>query len=480
MSVTLTGTGGLFTRLGTVASALNCLNGALGATAPASATTWGSGGTNINALQTSMTKIEAQFASTNYQLIDSLFTNRDKIRAAASTYRSYLKSLAEQILITQVNDDVTLTSKTVLRAITALILQMQSAADYIPANTVSVATANGPNGTPTGNGVCIASLVEPRKGLTQQYPFAEAIDLFCTVDSAGGATAGKESFSFAGDASQTDVLAHDWPIGSGCSGTFQAVSATDDAQSSGNVLVNGDFETFTVTDTPTYWAIGTGTASTDIFAAGSGFAGSNALKFLGTAGAPLSTIRQTFNDASGSTATLKPNTVYAVNCWMKVSDNAATGVVKLDLVNSSNTVIADAASTDNTISTTIDNLTTSYSAVSGFFRTPAQLPTSYKFQIRLTTALNNTYSLFIDHLTMSEARRTYKGGPYIQVCSGGTNFAAGSGGIVADSFAVTTSQNWGSAWAIALQRLFNLNDLELQFLTTGGGTSIADTLIESV
>jgi hypothetical protein len=137
----LTGTGGLFTRLGKIVKAIRNTNGYRGATAPAASGTWGASGPSINDLATALNEIEAQFASTNQQLMDGLYVQRTAHRSAQDGLLSYLQSLASTIIITMANDDAVLTSKTLVAATRELIRQMTSSSDDVNANATSVAVA---------------------------------------------------------------------------------------------------------------------------------------------------------------------------------------------------------------------------------------------------------------------------------------------------------------------------------------------------
>jgi hypothetical protein len=80
MAITLTGTGGLFTRTGRVGGMLNALNSFRG-TADLSGASIVSVGVGVN-------NIEAQFQSTNQDLVDGLYTARDGHRSAGAGFAS--------------------------------------------------------------------------------------------------------------------------------------------------------------------------------------------------------------------------------------------------------------------------------------------------------------------------------------------------------------------------------------------------------
>src|ERR1700726_3980569 len=169
MAVTLTGLAGLFTRLGRSGGTLNNLNGFINKTPPASAVDWGSGGPLISCLQTNFNNIQAQYQSADQITIDTLFTQLAAYRSAAANLRSYIQNtLAIPTLISQVNDDTPLPAQTVQAPMTVLLAQMISGSASVAAPTVSVSgiTAGAAN---NGNGVCIASILQPFNGLASPY-----------------------------------------------------------------------------------------------------------------------------------------------------------------------------------------------------------------------------------------------------------------------------------------------------------------------
>lgn len=467
MTVAFTGTGGVFTRIGRCGGLLRNLNGFLNATAPDPSSAWGSGGPAIAALGTNINNIAAQFASTNQQLIDGLYTQRDAYRSAASSIRAYLKTLAGNTLVKQLDDDVHLVSKTIAEAMRQLIIQMVAEAEYVPAPTVSAGTPDAGSGN-NGDGHCLASVVGP-DGVNLHYVFNETLDLLCTVSSQEGGTLGREQFSVKGDAAVSDTLSHEWPGGSGASASVNAVDASEDA-GTGNKLTNSDFESFT-SNVPDNWEVAVGSAGTHILEeASTVYGGSKALEFVGQSSSNLTSIFQEFDDSTdGTAATLKPLTVYAFSCWLRKS-TGATGVLGISLWDGSD-IIDDAAGNDNALSKDVSTLSDSaWTAFGGFFRTPAALPDTIRLRIHLTTTLNDTKSLFIDHAAMAECSAVYAGGPYVRVFSGADKF------IKNDSFTAAINNNYGSAWQLTLERFFGMRALGLQAPTDASPT-IADSLI---
>lgn len=448
--------GGLFSRIGRLLFSLNSVNDFRGT----------AGTPN---LETAIDDIEAQYAASDQNLTDALYTQKTSYRSSHASFLQYLRSLAQSTVIEMADDDASLASKDIATALKEVIAQMVDGSYDIEKPIVTVSDTAGSSNTGQGQLVGSAKNVY---GVTRDYVFAETIRCLCTNDSQLGATEGREPFSVRGEVAASDQLSHDWPAGSGASISIQAVDADEDAGT--NKLTNGAFTSFT-SNIPDNWAVLVGAAATDIFSAGSsdalGSAGS-ALKFTGTGGAPLSSVAQTFNTSSGTTATLKPNTVYHYSFWAKKSAGLAAGVIEVGLVDGSNAAISDDASTANTHTIAHGSLTTSYAHFSGAFITPKSLPTTYKIRARVSTALTSAESAFIDHLTLTEATQVYQGGPYVTIHSHPTYF------IVNDSFSLVVANDYGSLFALGLERLFDLRAKGLQFPSvSGGGEEIDDGLL---
>jgi len=133
--------------------------------------------------------------------------------------------------------------------------------------------------------------------------------------------------------------------------------------------------------------------------------------------------------------TLQPSTVYAVALRLK-REAAATGVIRLRLVDGTNTVLDDDAGTANTVSQDVSTVSTSaFDWVTAFFRTPSVLPDVVKLNIALTTALANTKKLYIDSLTMVEARQLGTLGAWFALIEGDAPPAFG------DSYSLSFTNN---------------------------------------
>lgn len=461
MSVTLTGTGGLFTRLGKIFGGIKHVNTFLGSSDISA------GG--LKSVGVFFDAIDAQFASTRQDLVTGLYTLRDALRQRANSDKSALSSLASTVVIEQVNDDTTLTSKTLPLALKELIRQMVSSSDKVKANTTSVSVTAGTN---NGTSNLLATVKGPN-GANREYLQNESIVVTCTSDAQGGAaTEDKESWSVQGVPATSDDLQWDWPKGSAVATTLTSVAPGGAL----NILENGDFETFTTANTPDDWTIDAGVVATQIFSSTTAYKGSKSLKFTGSGGVNT-TLRQKFDTSGNNTYILKTSTVYAFSAYVQVpSAVPAAGVLRFALVNSSGTVLTDDQSAALSVSTTLSGLgaADTWYNVSGFFCTPAVLSSSTPLglQIKLTTAITNGNSVLIDNVTLTEATEAYAGGPYLALIPGNVR------AVALDKHTAAVANNWAGAFQSYIQRTFNIRSMGLQIPSDSvGGETISDSLV---
>lgn len=428
-----------------------------------SGASWATRGTNIEADAAESPAVSTQ--------IDGHWAAISGWRGAQNTLFGSMKTLAEKVLIEQVDLDAHLPVKDLTSALTELFRQMKANSDSIQQSTVAIGSQTDV-GTPTGDPVSVAS-IKNAQGYTLQTLYAEIIRFTVTGDRNGSATSRQEPFTVKGQSS-VDVTAYNWPQGSGGSQSMTLVDAQLD-NSGGNKLTNSDFETFTTANHPDNWTIGIGAAGTDVFAAGAGYTQNNALKLTGD-GATLIALRQTFNttasttvNAGGTPGRVAATTQYAVHGKIKVSAAPSTGVLRVALVDSTNTVINDDAGTANSFTVDLTALTTSYASFSGTFRTPTALPTTVKLELKTTTAIESGKSAYIDDLAFAEMTALYKGGPSFAF------FAAATNVVLGDAWTRTTTNSMGvmASW---LERIFSLSQKGLQ-ASYASSPTVADSLV---
>lgn len=177
--------------------------------------------------------------------------------------------------------------------------------------------------------------------------------------------------------------------------------------------------------------------------------------------------------------TLEALKQYAFCSFWKTDSVPAAGVVTVDLVDGiGGSVIADEASTNNSFTIPATGLTTSYDYRSGTFRTPKTLPPIVYLRIRITTAISNTSSVFVDHASLVEMTEMYPGGPSLAIFSGSSDFTKGGGQVVGDYFSVAVANDRAGEIQEWFDRNFDMKGkgLLLPSVTDASETQ-ADTLI---
>ncbi len=417
-------------------------------------TRWGKllGGSNevqtlINTtLATRVDTIDGQYDAAQQDVVDGLYSSQAAYRAVHQGWQTDLQTMMSETLIEMAMADGTgINPETLDAALVKLISQMVTANEFIDDPTVTATVTAGSGNV--GNGKLIASVLDPVYGTQQDYAFDETITALCTDDgyTGGGASAGSEPWTATGEIGCTSIYQYNFPLGSSGSADYTTLDPT---LTSGLILENGDFENWAVTDTPDDWTIAVGTPSTTIFKGASAYMGSFDLQFTGN-GAELTSLRQTI--------TLSPNTVYACGFWAKNDGSLAAGVLRVRLVNGSNAVITDNAGNDNTFSVTLSALNGTYAFQSGFFRTPAVMPSVTKLEFALTTAITNTEVCHFDCLAIQACEPVYAGGPYLAFFAGSTDFATD------DTFTIAVANNaTTSTFVLQLARYLGLRELGLK------------------
>lgn len=358
------------------------------------------------------------------------------VNAANSTLGS-IQGVATAIVNRQIYRDnprygQTLTSQNTLASIYEVIRQMKIAGALVLAQTI---TATPTSFTGVGNGVINTSVRRPLDGLVLENAFAETLLLVCTSDSyLGGATEGNETFALTGVGQQGDVFAFDWPLGSNASTSLSAIDGNVDV-GSGNLLTNSGFESWaTTTNVPDNWSLTVGTAGTNtlkettiVYDAPPNFS----LAIVGD-GSTLTALKQQFDSSTGTTGTLEPLTQYGYNLFLRRDGTAAVaGVLTIDLIDGSNNVILDANSVANTFNIDLTALTTVFTSYRGQFRTPVIMPSAVYIRMRLSTALTNGRTVYLDKSSLGLMTQAYTSGPFACIHAGSIPFLQGDYGTIA-------------------------------------------------
>lgn len=368
----------------------------------------------------------------------------------------------------------TLQAQNVTASIQEVIRQMGLAGATVLAMTVAVTPGTI---TGTGTGFINASIKRPLDGRYLENAFAENLLFTCVSDSySGGAVAGNEGFQVNGVGAQTDPFAFNYPLGSNCLIQINAINAAAD-NSQGNLLTNSSFENFT-DDVPDNWELTSGTGGVNIFEEDTivyDDAPNKSVRVLGN-GTSV-TFKQVFdNGTDGTPGAIDPQTQYSLNlmlCRDGIAPNA--GTLTVSLVDENNTVIVDMASTPNTTTIDLTQLSTDFASYKAVFRTPAILPTSV-YLLYNFSSLETGRSVYLDFMSFGTMTQTYTVGAFVAVHAGNVPFLAGDYGTCA----VTNSRGSGgtlSTWQTLFAQLFP-DMMNYGFLLPSSATpSISDGLI---
>lgn len=476
MTIPLTGAGGLFTKIGHhCGAALDILVSQGSALAAPDISV-----TQVTKASTIVGDYAAGTAEKN--IVDGLYAQLTAYQNVSGYVQYLLGTLAPATLIDMANVDTPLAQKTVPFAMALLVQQMQGVASV---NASSVALGAQTNvATPTGNPIIVMS-AKRGDGLTQEYAFTETITFKITADSqTGGATANQETCSISGKTAASNVLAQDWPNGSGVSGlTTQLIDATVNA-SGGTLLQNGGQEVFSngTTGAPAdNWVALVGAAQ--MLRSTTAYSGTYSMQFTGDS-ATLTSMAQPFNTTpgtglgtGGTASKVLPDVPYPINLFYKLSAGApAAGVLEVSIVDGTNTIINDDQGTANSFNVNLNGVAdTNWHSLNGFVRFPKALPATQKLRIRLSTALTTGTNLFIDHIAMGGVSGStgglviYPGGPFVGIFSGSTKV------LLNDSWTISVTNTRG-IFQREFDRLFSMRTLGLQ-LPSSGSPTINDNLV---
>ena len=402
----------------------------------------------------------------------------NSIGSIGSTARSIARAAIDRMVYRDnPRANQTLTSQNVLESIREVLRQMKLAGATVLAQTIA-ATPTAFTGT--GNAAVVTSTRRPFDGLVQEHSLAETLLLTCSADSyAGGVTAGNESILVVGEGSQSNPFAFDWPLGSGANLTVSVIDGGSD-NTAGNLLTNSGFENWT-NNVPNNWTLEVGTPGLHINKENSlsyDPPPNSAIRITGDSGSTLTRLAQKFDDSTAGTAgKLEELTQYGFNVFARRDGAAAAaGVLTVELVDGNGTVIKDENNASNTFTIDLTALSTVYTAYNTVFRTPRIMPSAAYLRPKLTTALTNGRSVYLDKMSLGLMNRVYQGGPYLSVHGGSVRLIEGDFATVA----VTNSRGSGGTldtWQTLFWRLFTemaSNDLMLPSSAT---PTVADGLI---
>jgi hypothetical protein len=450
MAVTLTGTDGLFTRLGKLFKIVDRVythqqDGTAGlAKEIQDAIDEYDGGDNDHILALTGNKLDWQ-------------------KEAAGIY-STIRQVCEKTIIEMVHDDDPLPSKNLHSAIKRLIDQMETASASIE-DSVFVDSLSATTGT--GNPVLLTNFRND-EGNKIQNCRTDKLVFSCIKDAQVTGSEQREVFSITGQAPITDIRDPDWPGGYGSVGSI-AVSDPGYSQSMSlgrNMLANSDWETFSTTNTPDNWTLAAGVATTNFLTESTTKeTGDNSLKLL-SSGANVE-ISQTLNTSGQSTARLRPQTRYCLVYKLYVPTATNSGVLRVRVENGAGAALTDAESTVTLSGESKDSWLTK--AV--FFSTPLDVHATNKVVIETTTLMTSTQFIFIDNVQLIQpVKYAGKQGFHAILLPGST------APVLEDEFTLTVSQTTAGTMQKHLDRMLSMHKRGLQFPYSTSAT-IADSLI---
>jgi hypothetical protein len=453
---TTPGAEGLCNRLGAILYALELVNASRD---PATSGAW----------PEAIDDVFDQFDGVTPELlavISPLTAARDAGAKSLDTLARALRTSAENLVNKMCVDAGIVPSSTLLESLKAWIAAMKAGGYYFDANTVA--------GTPTqtsltGTGLIVVD-VKDGDGYALQNLIAETLRIR-VVDTT---TAGAEVLQVLGEANEPDKLAYRWPKGSGSNGRYTSVAPGADG-----IIAGGDFETFTVANTPDGWTLQVGAAGTDFFSENTHvYEGSKSLKILGD-GSTLPRMRQLLD-----VDLLTAKQPYAFVIAGKMSAAPSTGVLTIDL-HDGTSVIADEKGTNQSTTIDLTTLGTSFVLKSFVARLPDPKPAAVYLRIHTSTAIESGKSLYLDSLRVIAMTKPVVGipgnVPNIAVASGAVAWSGDDGDPTGTTvFKVVTTNNRASKWLLYLDRVFDLGAKGLRFPVTGdsgASTLVNDSLI---
>lgn len=448
MAVTLTGSNGLFTRIGKILKVAEVVE------------------TQQATLSAEIEDAIDEYSNADIGQIAALVNVTPAVqRDAASVYPLVRQAIA-QTIIDMVDADNPQPDASIETAVRELIRQMVAGSDDVDGETTSIAvTADGGN---TGDGEIVMSTVNG-DGDVLQHVRAEDIVIECDRDSSStGIVSGREYFTVKGEAAVTAITDPLWPGGSGINTRIRVSDPSEDAQNGAgrNILRNSDFEDWTTTDTPDYWSLTTGVASTDIFEhTAIKHRGSSCLRLQANSGI-VPAITQTLGSSSGSPRSLIPNTTYLIAYRIDVTASS-TGDVRA-CVKKGATVLGTSSATVD-----VSTLTSSqWTHVAAVFQSPATVG-GYSVVVEWHVAPASAKDAFIDSLVLCPLTQVGgKGGPFIAALPGETDWVCKDRAVAA-----VTNSRTGEIQR-QLDRFLNLYPTGLQLpVDTGGSETVADSLI---
>ena len=456
MALTLTGSGGVFTRLGKIFGMMSDVR------------------THMSDIETEIADVQGAYSAADSWMVASLVASKEARIAQAGGVMNDLRAIAIDTLVemcwadSQTGLSGILPRKDLESALLYLIRDMDTAVASVNLNTSSVGSPALGAGN-TGTGKLVVS-VEPTNLPTPNVATMsnvrnEKLEVRCIQDAQGQAILrGAETFEIRGLAAY-DNLDRRFPAGSGVRQSISCVSASIDAGGVGqNMLRNTDFENFTTANVADYWTTVTGTAGTHFGQETTTYLrGASGFKMIGD-GTVLAEVRQQLGSTAGTPAQIQAGRLYCLAVWIRHSTGSGAGNVRIQLENAAGTAISG---------TTIDTTSavgTSFTHKTIVFRAPNVLPSTVYVSIEQSTALAAAGVMYIDELCLVEMVQIAPGGCAITMFAGATDW------VIDDRISVKTDNDGLGLFVVYFDIAFNMYEKGL-FLPQAASETINDNLI---
>lgn len=365
-------------------------------------------------------------------ILDEYADSRDLVNGVQTDYTGFVQNVHTWISSLIGYCDATLLAlsdelrvdASVDSVLDALVDDMIANTESVSANVISssVGAIAG-----SGNGSLLVDIYEPVNIGNDQRLINETVKVRCTLDSYSGSSEGSEQFEVRG---LTDRDPKDGVNPRG-SGSFTGLSVS--VQST--LVTNGDFESFTVANTPDSWVLDSGTVAVNIFSSSSPYRGASALKLTADGVAAAIAISQNI------LSLLKPDTRYCLTVRLKN--------VGVFVAGSSFVVKATINASDHpAFSANPSTLTTSYVLHDVFFTTPPN-PSSASLTVSWTSAnLENAVDVIVDDVILSEVSKFSR--MNMAVVPGDVPFTVG------DEWTVTNTNNYAGVFQTFFGRFYSV------------------------
>ncbi len=380
--------------------------------------------TTSQALPAAVAAIEVAFqAEDKLDVITGL--NPGNLNAWTSEYTGRRNSLAamarKRFNEPDLADELGSPSTDLTAIMPLFIEQMIADTDSVNASVAAIGSVT-PNGSNVGTMTILSTLLLDRVtspggrqgitypathsygNVTSELPVAETMTWRVIADSyANGASEGGETLSWTGDV--PDAANGTAPSeGSGTIGTFQAIHA-----STSKYLLNADFETWSVTNTPDSWTIDAGAVTTNIVQSSSSNKthGTYGCKLLGSGAASIQ-ISQAF-----TTAKIKPGKRYCVTFWMKADSAILAGTFTVQFEGT-----GYSAGAAEKVSIAFGAMPTAWTLKHFFVLMPNTVPSDFKLVVKWTGTPTTAKATYLDDFGMGEVN--YGGGLGVVAVRGDT------------------------------------------------------------